>query len=70
MPDRHREIPALPAGWRQQRRSWSELSRQWDTVKGQSGDSLAKGLSDLKTKGLELMDKVKATASKFNLNLN
>lgn len=49
--------------------TWTDLSKLFDGLKGQSGEGLMKTLTDLKDKGGKLMETVKATADKFGIKI-
>lgn len=49
--------------------NWTDLSKMFDALKGQSGEGLMKNLTELKDKGTKLMDTVKTTADKFGIKI-
>jgi hypothetical protein len=49
--------------------TFGELTKNFDGLKGQTGEGLAKTLGELKTKGTELMTTVKTTAEKFGIKI-
>lgn len=49
--------------------SWSDLSKMFDGLKGQTGEAMTKTLAELKDKGSKLHETVKTTADKFGIKL-
>jgi hypothetical protein len=66
-PDQKGEFDKAMTGIRS---TWDDMSKGFDSLKGQAPDAMTKTLADLKDKGTKLMDTVKTTAAKFNINLN
>jgi hypothetical protein len=49
--------------------TWDDMSKSFNSLKDKSADAISTGMADLKTKGEDLLSKVKTTAQKFNINL-
>jgi hypothetical protein len=49
--------------------TWTDMSKSFDGLSGQTSDAMAKTLADLKDKGTKLLDTVKLTAEKFGIKL-